>query len=190
MLPSYWLQRAFDVLQVLIDWPVLEQLVREYHVVTQAAVIPEPLVLNTLSSLSELHKRYAQSGNPDDNLQVLANSIIENTACPFDIPSTQDGHSFHTLFTGRQARLEIIGFVYALAGKASLLDRAANRFQESGRPLSRVEFARRMLHASDTALQLCKMLTPVNDLTIWLLYENLLLASMVNGDLSEFSRTS
>lgn len=185
VLPSYWLQRASEALQVSSDWPILEQLVREYYVVTQAAVIPEPLVLSTLLSLREMQERFALNKDSGNDCQALTNSVIENTARPFDVPSTQDGYSFHTLFTGKRVRLEIMGFVYALAGKASLLDRAANRFQESGPP-SRVEFARRMLHASDTVLQLCKMIAQVNDLTIWLLYENLLLASMLNGDLSEF----
>lgn len=176
-LSPYWVHQAGEVLDCLKDVATVAQLVEEYYNISQAAVIPAPLVLNPLLRVKAVVEQ--ARGFPRD--QVLA-----STATPLQIPSTIEASQLYDLFTGPKLRLEILGVIYAIAGRASMFSLARDRLPSSNWFAVREKFARRMMVASDLILQICRILTPVNDLTIWLMYENLLLASVVHGDSSEY----
>ncbi|KAE8557455.1 hypothetical protein TMatcc_004907 [Talaromyces marneffei ATCC 18224] len=50
---------------------------------------------------------------------------------------------------------------------------------------NRLQLARRMYSASEVILQVCKMLTPTNDLFLWLVYEDMALSDIIHGASSE-----
>ncbi|GFF75690.1 hypothetical protein IFM47457_03961 [Aspergillus lentulus] len=176
--PAWWVKRAIEVVGHLVEFPTLKQLILEFYGVSQAAVIAAPFVLTALSQMQDTYHAY-QLGQGETEIPALVATVLDNTRQKFNVPPTVDGAHFHRLYTGSCLRLEILGVVYALAGRASQfgLGRPKNKLLSS-------RFARRMLSASDTALETCKYLSPVNDLTLWLLHENLLLSTLVLGHLS------
>ncbi|PKX93881.1 transcription factor domain-containing protein [Aspergillus novofumigatus IBT 16806] len=173
--PAWWVKRATEIVGHLVEFPTLKQLILEFYGVSQAAVIAAPFVLNALSQMQDTYHAY-QLDQGETEIPALVATVLDNTRRKFSVPPTVDGVHFHRLYTGSCLRLEILGVVYALAGRASQfgLGRPKNKLLSS-------RFARRMLAASDTALETCKYLSPVNDLTLWLLHENLLLSTLVLG---------
>ncbi|KAJ5425765.1 hypothetical protein N7465_000835 [Penicillium sp. CMV-2018d] len=182
VLPPYWVHKISEVLLTLNDFGKVEALIREYYALSQSAIIAAPFVLNSLGPVGSMCKESISDHNLADFTSSLTVNIIQNTSEIFEVPSTTQGRDFHTLFTGPAIRLEIIGLLCALAGRARYLGLVSNRFDEN--QTSRSQYARKMLAASEAALHICKILTPLNDLTIWLLHEILLLSDIVHGDSS------
>lgn len=180
ILHPYWMQRICEVLSLLDELPGIEKLVREYYDETQAAAIAAPLILNTLAPIKRMNQETA-ARRLDGGILLLAAKVIQNTSQAFAVAPTLGGNEFHSLFTGPNIRLEIIGLIYSIAGRASFFGLAFDKFPSLRSATPRIEFGQKMLEASDTALQVCKMLTRVNDLTVFLLYENLLLTTTVHG---------
>jgi hypothetical protein len=185
VLPPYWVHKISEVLLTLSDFATVETLIREFYALSQSAIIAAPFVLNSLGPVKSMCKDSISDHNFDDFTSSLTVRIIQNTSEIFEVPSTTKGRDFHTLFTGPAIRLEIIGLLCALAGRARYLGLAGDRSDDG--QTTRSQYSRKMLAASDAALHICKILTPLNDLTIWLVHENLLLSDLVNGDSSQFA---
>lgn len=181
VLPAYWAQKVSEVLLSLGDFTVIEALVREYYTLSQSAVIPAPYILNSLSSVKSMCKEIISASDIDEFVSSLTVRIIQNTAETFKVPESTRGKDFHSIFTGRNARLEIIGVLCCIAGRAGYMGLANVKLDG---PVSRSQFARQMQAAGDVTLYVCKLVTPLNDLTIWLDYECLPLSMVVNGDSS------
>ncbi|GES59314.1 fungal specific transcription factor [Aspergillus terreus] len=166
------------VLGYLQELSFMDSLIQEYYAISEAAVIPKPLVLNSLAKVKADH------GLRKGFSETEITWILENTIQQFDIQPTIEGRDFHELFTGPKLRLETVALIYSLAGIANMFCLTQDKSSPRNLLEYRSLFAKRMLLASDTILQICKILTPVNDLTIWVLYENVILSTVVYGDYS------
>ncbi|EFQ96850.1 hypothetical protein MGYG_08771 [Nannizzia gypsea CBS 118893] len=175
----WWTQRVTKALGLLHEFPVMKQLVQNYYSLNQSAAIPAPLIVDTLAELETTYNEKLYENISNEQTSALAVLAMKNTQKTFTIPPAVDGAHFSKLFTGSSIRLEIIGLIYTLAGRASYYGLS----YPSSSTISGcdAEFPRKMLTASDTIIQLCKMLTPTNDLTMWLIQENLLLSSVIFG---------
>jgi hypothetical protein len=182
VLPPYWVQKISEMLLILGDFSPIESLLREYYDLSQSAAIPAPFILNSIGPLKAMCEECVRARNIEDLASSMTVRIIQNTAEVFEIPSTTAGKDFHQLFTGPAIRLEMIGVICSLAGRARYLGLARDKFDGQSSP---IQYARKMLAASDAALYICKILTTLNDLTIWLVHENLLLSDLINGDSSK-----
>ncbi|KAE8401934.1 hypothetical protein BDV37DRAFT_167924 [Aspergillus pseudonomiae] len=178
-LPLYWIQRTAEILRCLQDFPTIKQLVCEYYGLSKAAVIPS-LVLNALPSIQVTIEEAQLHKSPPEQVA----RVLQNTKHMLPISSTTTGSHFHELFTGSNLRLEILGVLYAIAGRLSIFGLAHDRFPRLNGMAARERFSRKMLAASDAVLQICQIIAPVNDLTIWMLYEILLLSKVADGDTS------
>ncbi|KAJ5668548.1 Transcription factor [Penicillium maclennaniae] len=178
-----WMKRVSEVLHSLTNFLTIKHLIHEYYEVTQTAVIASPLILNALAEIEITFESLSDNGT-SEHLSALSASIIQNTAKTFQIPKDATGKMFHKCFTGSSLRLEIIGIICALAGRASYfgLSRSSTSNAES-----QAHFFRKMLAACDVALHVCRHLTILNDLTLWLVHENLLLSSLLFSDSSSIT---
>jgi hypothetical protein len=184
VLPPYWVQKISEILLTLGDFSAIESLLREYYDLSQSAAIPAPFILNNIGPFKAMCEECARVRNIDDLTSSITVRIIQNTAEIFEVAPIMAGKDFHQLFTGPAIRLEMIGVICSLAGRARYLGLARDKFDGQSSP---IQFARKMLAASDAAIYICKILTPLNDLTIWLVHENLLLSDSINGDSSEYT---
>jgi hypothetical protein len=183
VLPPYWVQKISEILLTLGDFSAIESLLREYYDLSQSAAIPAPFILNSIGPFKTMCEECVRMRNIEDLTSSITVRIIQNTAEIFEVPSTMAGKNFHQLFTGLAIRLEMIGVICSLAGRARYLGLSRDKFDSQSSP---IQYARKMLAASDAALYISKILTPLNDLTIWLVHENLLLSDLINGDSSEY----
>ncbi|KAL4743259.1 hypothetical protein BDV11DRAFT_215390 [Aspergillus similis] len=182
VLPSYWVTETNKMLNILTEGPTIERLVCEFYGVTQSAVLPTAFVLSLMNEVRDFIKQSETSQTLHEKTIQVLESTVQRPRLPSDIM----GKDFHKLFSGNQMRLEIIGVMYAIAGRASFFGFAQENFPAfAGNAFAdRLKFSRRMLTASEKAVQICRMLTPTNDLTAWMLYENWLLSCMFHGDSS------
>ncbi|OKO99508.1 hypothetical protein PENSUB_8353 [Penicillium subrubescens] len=181
VLPPYWVQKISEILLTLGDFSAIESLLREYYDLSQSAAIPAPFILNSIGPFKAMCEQCPRVRNIEDLTSSITVRIIQNTAETFEVAPTMAGKDFHQLFTGPAIRLEMIGVICSIAGRARYLGLARDKFDGQSSP---IQFARKMLAASDAAIYICKILTPLNDLTIWLVHENLLLSDSINGDSS------
>ncbi|PYH92418.1 hypothetical protein BO71DRAFT_457457 [Aspergillus ellipticus CBS 707.79] len=171
-LPSYWVRKATEVLSCLRDLPTIQKLVREHYILSQSTVTPAPFILSALDEM------------PTQLRQVSVMAVLQNTSHPLIISPDLEGKRFHGLYTGPRLRLEIIGVLCAIAGQASHFALAHDQFLGEGRAVRREQFQKRMMAASESVIQICRLLTPTNDLTVWVLHQNVLLSGLVHGDSS------
>lgn len=177
----WWVQRAAEVLRSLKSFSAIRHLIQEYYAVSQTAVIASPLALNAFAEIEITFRESLSETATNEQLTALSTSIIQNTGKTFKISPNVTGAMFHKCFTGPSLRLEIIGIICALAGRASYFGLSGSRASNSE---SQIQFSRKMLAACDVTLHICKNLTVLNDLTLWLVHENLLLSGLVLGDSS------
>ncbi|KAF7713758.1 Fungal Zn(2)-Cys(6) binuclear cluster domain-containing protein [Penicillium ucsense] len=177
VLPVYWTEKVTEIVSSLGDFSLIGSLLHEYFDLCQSASLPAPLILNTIGPLTALCTERAHLEASENGASSLTARIIQNTIQPFKVPPETVAKTFHHLFTGPAIRLEIIGVICSVAGRASKMGLASDKSKSRS---STVSLARTFIAASDTALQICKMLTPLNDLSIWLAHENLLLTDNLN----------
>ncbi|KAJ5989007.1 hypothetical protein N7481_004217 [Penicillium waksmanii] len=181
VLPSFWVQKVSDLLLALTDFAPIEAVIREYYGLSQASVIPGPFILNSLAPIEDMTKGLLSAHKAGESRSLLTTKVIQNTAKIFEVPSSVAGKDFHSLYTDQAIRLEILGVICSLAGRAAYLGLAGENFNSEQQ---RLQFSKKMLIASDAALHICKILTPLNDLTIWLVQENLFFCLAADGNSS------
>ncbi|CAG7950314.1 unnamed protein product [Penicillium nalgiovense] len=174
-------KRTAEVLRCLQDFSAIKNLVQKYYGVSQTAVIPSSLILNALDELEVTVNASLFGPASDEQLFTFSTFVIHNTSEALKIPQNSDGTVFHKCFTGPSLRLEIIGIICALAGRASYFGLADSAVHDTE---SRTQFSHKMLVACDLTIQICKSLTGLNDLSLWLVHEDLLLSKLLRGDSS------
>ncbi|KAK2873490.1 hypothetical protein FQN49_002327 [Arthroderma sp. PD_2] len=181
---SWWMQRAAEAIGHLKEFSIMKDLIHNYCNISQSLAIAAPLVFNALAQIEITCNENLSDTTTNEQILALTGLVVKNTGQAFDIPATVNGTNFHELYTGTSLRLEIIGIIYALAGRASYFGLSHNTFLDSTNSVRDAKFPRKMLAASDTVIQVCRNLAPANDLTLWLLHENLLLSGVILGDSS------
>lgn len=180
-LQPYWFEKISEILILLEEFPSIERLVSDFYALSLAPVIPAPFVLNTFPSIRRLCKEYVPA-----KVIRLASKLVENTSKTFHIPTSTQGCDFHRLYTGVDIRLEILGIILSQAGRSTQFGIGSGTFTIRGESCTRMQLARRMYSASEIILQVCKMLTPTNDLFLWLVYENVALSDIIHGASSKY----
>jgi hypothetical protein len=111
----------------------------------------------------------------------LISQVLESTSRPFNITQTLEARDFHILCSGENLRFEMIGTLLATAGRSLTFGFAPDVFSDPANRALKSQFVDELLRASTTCLFLCTMLATVNDLTIWLYYENYMFTTMMCG---------
>jgi hypothetical protein len=119
---------------------------------------------------------------------VMVTKVLENSTKALDIQPTLRAQDFHTLCTGENLRFETLGFLLATAGRSWLFGLSTEKVFDK-KVVAKDQFVRDMLRASTACVVLCTLISPANDMMIWMLYENLLLSmlcGMIGKSLQEF----
>ncbi|KAF2851413.1 hypothetical protein T440DRAFT_448522 [Plenodomus tracheiphilus IPT5] len=172
-------QMANDVLITLRHYDSIRELVLWYNASNEAGVIPAQLqvdAINALESVVDKHNLRRAPPNP----QLIA-QVLESTSRPFVFSQSLEARDFHILCSGENLRFEIIGCLLATAGRSLTFGFAPELFNNPANRGSKSRLVDELLRASTTCLFLTTMLATVNDLTIWLYYENYLFTTMMCG---------
>jgi hypothetical protein len=174
------------VISKLQPFEFLERSVNMYFVINQAPALMAPLVTSAFPQLrKDLEKLASTAGDP-----CLAYAeLTRNSAQPLKLPSNMRASEFHTLFTGPNLRWEILGLVMILAASNAQFTSPDDPLftLEDGTKINKDEFIEDMIHASNDCISICQVHGAVNDIMVWLLYNNMLVVSNFYGDNCAYS---
>ncbi|KAH3974485.1 hypothetical protein HBH98_088140 [Parastagonospora nodorum] len=172
-------QMASDVLNTFRYFPAIKELLLWYNASNEAGVVPAPLQVDAILAIESIVDKH-NLGHAPPSPQLIS-QVLECTSRPFTLAQNLEPRDFHILCSGENLRFETIGFLLATAGRSltfgfvpDLLNDPANRALKS-------QFTDELLRASTTCLFLCTMLATVNDITVWMYYENYLFTTMMCG---------
>ncbi len=123
-----------------------------------------PLVLSALPQLREDLEQLQAAG---DHAHTLYAEMTRNSARPMKIPSDMRPSEFHTLFTGKNLRWEILGLILAVAGSNAQFTSPNDPLftLENGKQMNREEFVEDIMHATNTCINICQTHGAVNERT-------------------------
>lgn len=132
-----------------------------------------------MNGLEPLVDRFnLMSSVPDPRLVM---KVLENSSRPLEIPSDLKAIDFHKLCSGDNIRLEVLGFLFATAGRALSFGLCSYIFADPSCPVSKSRLIDELLRTSTTCTILCTLISPVNHVTLWMLYENYSFTIMMTG---------
>ena len=159
----------------------LERLVRAYFRINQASPLVGPLIL---SALPQIRKDLDYIASQSDNPYPLLAEVTKNTCQPLKVPSTMLPSEFHTLWTGPNLRWEALGLIMILAASCAQFSAPDDPIfmLANGDRVNKDDFIEDMIHATNDCITLCQVHGAVNDIMVWLLFDNLLVQSNFYGD--------
>jgi len=170
-------QIATDILRCLRHYSIIHASVEWYSKYSHAAVIPLPIDLDLINALRPVVERFnLEHAVPDHRLVAM---VLENSSLPLDISSDLRACDFHKICSGDNIRFETIGLLLSTASRAFLFGSCDYLFDE--KPGSKSGLVDELLRASTACAMLCSMISPVNDVTIWMLLSNYSVTAMVCG---------
>lgn len=170
------------VLSCLCEFDLIRNLLITYYSASQALVIPGPLILKGLASISEvlaLLGVFDHVGDDNQQLVFLSKAMLRSTSAPLTITASLKPSDFIGLYTGKNLRLEYLSIVFSIAARSCLLGLATDGEQHGA-------FIQKMYSSSKTCLRLAQQLAPVSDILIWSAQEYLNLAACIEGDSSKW----
>lgn len=159
-----------QLLKLMASFPDYETLVVNYYQRGQFSVVPRDLLLKPLSKTGCYLERARQETLTGD-LSRMSSKRLPAPA----VDTTVD--DFCAAFSGPSLRWEFVGIIFAFAGLAASYPEAGEAFQNG-------EFAAEMFAASKTCIEISDQCGQFNDLSIWLRYMTVALASNLFGDTS------
>jgi hypothetical protein len=172
-------QMASDVLSTFRHYDSIRQIVLWYNAYNEAGVVPAQLsvdMVNALESVVDKHDLRRKSPSAQ-----LIEQVLETTARPFTVSQSLEARDLHILCSGENLRFEIIGFLLATAGRSLTFGLAPELFTDPANKDVKIRLTDELLRASTTCLFLTTMVATVNDLTVWLYYENYVFTIMMCG---------
>ncbi|PSN66092.1 hypothetical protein BS50DRAFT_588856 [Corynespora cassiicola Philippines] len=176
---SMRMQMATEVLRSFRYYPLIRSLVIGYCNTCQAGVVPTPLEVDIVEAIaSTVDKFNLTNSSPDPRLVSV---VLENSGKSLDIRPDLRGRDFYKLFTGDNLRIEALGWILATAGRSILFGFAIEQFRDPVNRSLKPRMTDEFLRSSTVCLMLSSLISPVNDATIWMFYENYLLTLMICG---------
>lgn len=164
---------------------MIEVSVRMYFSKMISPTVESIILMSALPQLRIDMEQLAKAGS--DTIEIWA-EMTRNTARSMEIPSSMRYTEYHTLYTGRNLRWEILGLMMSIAGiNAQYLPAEDPLFSQHGRKLDKEEFIQDMIHAGNECIHLCQAHGAVNDIMVWLLYYNMLVTCNFYGDNCQYS---
>lgn len=175
---------GMGVLGLFIEVPDIGDVIRRYHNVTFAYMVPPPITEACAASIQEVF--HGAAGKPSrKQLRRHVLDICDNTNRPLMLFPPVPASEYHTLFTGPNLRWEVVGFVLAMLGLA--LKYNARRGTEIHLAPSREQIwkpiAKRILEAVEYCATVCESCNSTSHQALWLLYCQAHLKNEVLGDL-------
>ncbi|KAF1838317.1 hypothetical protein BDW02DRAFT_565142 [Decorospora gaudefroyi] len=152
-----------------------------YFESNKASAIIGPLLLSALPQLRKDLELLATAGS---DAYPLYAEITRNTARPMKVPSNMPPSEFHTLFTGVNLRWETLGLLLAITcSNAQFTSPRSSVFiLEDGKQINKGDIIEDMMHATNICINICQTHGAVNDIMVWLLFQDMLVTSNFYGD--------
>lgn len=167
-------------------WRSLSALVRRYHQMSIASLVPPRLLESFLSTVDRSLTAFDHPSSRDTMIRQTAESIVDQTAAEMPRAISTTVADFETYWASSGVRLETLGLICTLAARArvfGLQDKIISRDESS--------VTEDLLNIGEQSLSLLRTVSPrPNDVWLWLAYEHLKLSMAVRGTKSKPDWTS
>ena len=175
------LATIISILEQLHHCGTIRKLLPEYYGLGQIAAVPSHLVLPVISDLERIHEDILHQRATTDAaasrvaVSAMAHRILLATTSRSTITSSTTVAEFLSLYSGPNLRLESIGLIFSIAARASRLALVPEGEDSH-------DFLQTMFQCNLRCLQLARELAnEMNDVIMWLSYENLRVATSIQG---------
>ncbi|KAI0872511.1 hypothetical protein GGS24DRAFT_434197 [Hypoxylon argillaceum] len=143
-------------------------------------VLIEPIMKQWLLKLWAHHSDTLKKGSPE-KLRRLSELLWRNTLTSIAVREDMDYKEWALQATGMNIRWEVIGLIAALIGQcATTLSRSDGLLAQHN--ATKPVLARKMSEIASTCLNFCRDCEALDDLFVWLLFENTGLTASIKGD--------
>jgi hypothetical protein len=168
-----------EILGTFRHYSAIQELVLWYNASNEAGVIPAQLQIDAINAIGPFVEKHNLRRSPPS--AQLIDQVLENTSKPFDATQITNPGDLHKACSGNNLRLDIIGFLLATAGRSLTFGFSPDTFSGAGNNGMRSRFVDELLRASTACLTISPMISSINDLTVWMYYENYLFTTMICG---------
>ncbi|KAF2868108.1 hypothetical protein BDV95DRAFT_157941 [Massariosphaeria phaeospora] len=173
--PPAYIDKGAAVLTLLKDLPIMMQYIEKWFSFARGVIMIEPMVKIWTSGVwSTWHK--VLEGQKPIEIRSMSEKIWENTAKP--LSSLLNRHTtpreFCAMVTGEHLRWEVVGIIVTLVALLALTLQDGDPIfcSHDEPPVNRIALALKAHNASEMCVALCTDFGLMNDLFLWLLYEN------------------
>ncbi|KAF2631836.1 hypothetical protein BU25DRAFT_445890 [Macroventuria anomochaeta] len=169
------IDRGVTVLLLLKDLSSIQKYINKWFSFAGGVVVIEPMVKIYLDGIWTTWHNVLESSKAAD-VQAMSAQIWENTSKPLSrlLKRETTAREFCANVTGADLRWEVIGILVSLVSLVaqSLKDGDPVFCSHDSAPVDRAALAVSMHNASKMCVDFCDDLGVLNDLYLWLLYEN------------------
>lgn len=173
-----------EVLRSLLDFNAdFHEIVRDQYE-NDAAELCGSLLFKAAWRATQSTLRFLGPRPSLDQLTSTALAILQQSACPLELPISAENDALELALSGHHLRWETIGMCFIRIGLFSATVRTNAQFFH-GRGQSKFDPQKTMLMAFNACMQtwtFCDQIEQTNDLTLWLLTSALTLATWCFGD--------
>jgi hypothetical protein len=169
------------ILDQLHHCGTIRKLLVEFYRMGQVAIVPDHLVLPVIADLERIHEdilhQRATTSVTDSRVAIstMAHKILRATVSRSTITSSTTLPEFLSFYSGSNLRVESIGLIFTVAARASRLGLVPE--SETSH-----DFLQTMFQGSARCLRLARELAmEMNDVIVWLSYENLRITTSIQG---------
>lgn len=170
-----FVEQGAAVLTLFQDISEIEKYIDKWFSFAGGVVVIEPMVKIYLEGLWSTWHKTLESQKPTD-LRLMSEKIWENTMSPVSrlLGRHTAPREFCANVTGAFLRWEVIGILVTLVSLVaqSLKDGDPIFCAHDEAPVDRAMLALKMYNASEVCVQFCDDFGVLNDVYLWLLYEN------------------
>ncbi|XPS70169.1 hypothetical protein M3J09_002409 [Ascochyta lentis] len=185
MTHQYFLNKAMrrelvtDILKTFRHYTAIQELILWYNASNEAGVIPAQLQIDAINAMGAFVEKHNLRQSPPS--PQLVDKVLENSSRPLCVTHIANPRDLHKACSGDNLRLEMVGFLLATAGRSLTFGFSPDTFSGAGNRGLRARFVDELLSASTKCLTLTPLICSVNDITVWMYYENYLFTTMVCG---------
>lgn len=173
-------QQVAALLRPLEHFDRMQELLSEYYSTSQGPVVPGAVVVAVLENL-KVSTAVRQATNEvwldGGSMLTEAHRTVTLSSSAIEILPSTTLTSFCTSLCGESIRLEALGIIYSVAARAcKLVTRRDDTSQD--------DFIEMLYASSLDCRAIARDIAPLNDVLLWLTYENMVLCSYMHGDTS------
>lgn len=168
---------AADVFKSLRHYKTIRTLAKTYCTLTHTGYVAASLGVSAIDALEKTVDEFQLTTQPPDT--ILIERVLDNTSRTLEIAPSLAAQDFYKTCTGLSLRFEILGWIFATAGRSWLYGSSPDTPRVPGS--WKEPFIHEMLRSSTICLMLSTLHSPANDIMVWMSYENLLLTCMMCG---------
>ncbi|KAF1953467.1 hypothetical protein CC80DRAFT_149754 [Byssothecium circinans] len=169
------IERGAAVLSLLKDMPIYLRYVDKWFSFARGIILIEPMVRIMTSGISSYWGKWLVD-TPKHDLRLMSEKIWDNTLKPMSrlLNRNTTAREFCTSVTGEYLRWETVGIVLTLVALlcGSLSDGDPIFCTHDAAPIDRAATLLKTHNASNICVEFCDDWGVLNDLSLWLLYEN------------------